>query len=178
MKIVFKKLEAQDIREDFLHTFNRYQDVKKCWRKEKGEWVLKDIAFIEQWNAQDKAEVISSLIETIVEKGSVFGAFINEDLVGFSSVEGKLIGSRKQYGVLHHIHTGYEYRGKGIGKELFVKSCEYARSIGARKLYISGHSSEESQAFYRAMGCNETEEIDARLYELEPCDCHLEFDLY
>ena len=165
MKIVLKKLEAQDIREDFLDTFNRYQDVKKCWRKEKGEWVLKDIAFIEEWDMQDKIEVIHSLIETIVGQGSVFGAFKNEDLVGFSSVEGKLIGSRKQYAVLHHIHIGYEYRGKGIGKELFVKSCEYARSIGTRRLYISGHSSQESQAFYRAMGCSEVEEIDSRLYE-------------
>jgi len=47
--------------------------------------------------------------------------------------------------------------------------------LGAEKLYISAHSSVESQAFYRSMGCAEAEEYNARHVELEPCDCQLEY---
>ena len=32
-------------------------------------------------------------------------------------------------------------------------ACEEARRLGADKLYISAHSSKESQAAYRALGC-------------------------
>jgi hypothetical protein len=45
-------------------------------------------------------------------------------------------------------------------------------------LYISSHSSEESQAVYRAVGCCEAKEINERLAEEEPYDCQLEFPLY
>jgi hypothetical protein len=38
-------------------------------------------------------------------------------------------------------------------------------------------SSEETQAFYRAMGCKYAEEIIPELFEAKPFDVHLEFDL-
>lgn len=41
--------------------------------------------------------------------------------------------------------------------------CEEALRLGAEKLYISSHSSKESQAAYRALGCTPAEEINARL---------------
>ena len=50
--------------------------------------------------------------------------------------------------------------------------------LGAEKLYITAHSSEESQAFYKTVGCCETCELNQPLYEKEPFDCHLEYDLY
>ena len=46
---------------------------------------------------------------------------------------------------------------------------------GRKPLYISAHSSVESQAFYKApMGCVEAREYQAFHVEKEPCDCQLE----
>ena len=38
-------------------------------------------------------------------------------------------------------------------------------------------SSEETQAFYHALGCVEAEEYNEALYAAEPCDCQLEYVL-
>lgn len=46
-------LELREITPALFDSFERYQEVKRCWRKEEGRWLLKDIAFIEQWDAQD-----------------------------------------------------------------------------------------------------------------------------
>lgn len=48
------------------------------------------------------------------------------------------------------------------------------RTWGEEIIYISAHSSVESQAFYKAMGCVEAEEYSIKHVEKEPCDCQLE----
>lgn len=173
--ITYKKLGIEEIDHDFLKNFNRYHDVKKCWRKDNNEWVLKNIAFIEQWNEKDKADIVKELQDTIEQGGSVIAAYHDLELLGFASVEGKKIGSKEQYAILHQIQIDYGHRGKGIGRVLFLMECQFAKSLGASKLYISAHSSEETQAFYTRMGCVDAQEIDAKLYELEPYDRHMEY---
>ena len=39
------------------------------------------------------------------------------------------------------------------GDVFFYQACEEARRLGADKLHISAHSSKESQAAYKALGC-------------------------
>lgn len=84
-------------------------------------------------------------------------------------------GSRNQYLQLSNLHVSAEYRGRGIGRLLFRAACRRAAELRAERLYISSHSAEETQAFYRALNCTEAEELMPDLFELEPCDCHLEF---
>lgn len=60
---------------------------------------------------------------------------------------------------------------------LFSLACDSAKQLGAKKMYISAHSSEESKAFYNAMGCVEALEYNHKLVDDEPCDCQLEFTL-
>ena len=72
------------------------------------------------------------------------------------------------------IQVSYEYRSKGVGKQLFILIAESARRMGAKKIYISAHSSEESQAFYKAIGCVEAEEYNRVIAENEPYDCKME----
>ena len=62
----------------------------------------------------------------------------------------------------------------GIGKHLFTLACGFAKQCGAKKLYLSAHSSEESQAFYHALGCREAHWYHPSLTAAEPCDCQLE----
>ena len=42
-------------------------------------------------------------------------------------------------------------------------------------LYMSAHSSMESQAAYRALGCVHAQEINAALAQAEPCDVQMEY---
>ncbi|MGH4121414.1 MAG: GNAT family N-acetyltransferase [Clostridium sp.] len=175
--ISYKELKKTEIDVPLFTGFNRYQEVKKCWRKESGEWILKEISFIEQWGPDKYESLVKYLCNTIRTGGTVFGAFHNNVLVGFASVESQLFGLQKEYVELSYIHTSYESRGMAIGKNLFALVCKKAKEIGAKKLYISGHSSQESQAFYKAMGCVEAEEYNSKLFAKEPCDCQLEYSL-
>lgn len=58
-----------------------------------------------------------------------------------------------------------------------VNKC-WRKESGAKKLYISAHSSEETQAFYKALGCVEAKEYNSKLVAEEPCDCQLEYSLF
>ena len=60
---------------------------------------------------------------------------------------------------------------------IHYKACEEAKRLGADKLYISAHSSKESQAAYKAIGCVHAKEINQKLAEEEPCDVQLEYIL-
>ena len=117
------------------------------------------------------------LKNTLNTGGAVIGAFIEGKLAGFTSVENQFFGSKSQYLQLSSIHVSYESRGKGIGKKLFQMIAQEARDLEAKKLYISAHSSEESQAFYKAIGCIEAKEYNEKLVQAEPCDCQLEYIL-
>lgn len=178
MKFVYRQLEAEHLKEWVFEKFNRYQKVERCWRKENGSWILKDIAFTEQWNASNIKALVKDLSATVGFGGKIIGAFSENGLAGFCSVENRLFGSKKEYVQLSSLHITFELRGKGIGKHLFELACDTARQLGAKKLYISAHSSQETQAFYKAMGCVEAEEINEELFEIEPFDCHLEYVLY
>lgn len=170
-----REITENELSVSFFAAFNRYQEVTRCWRKEEGKWILRDIAFTEQWDDKDYAYLVKCLHSTLRQGGAVCGAFQDATLVGFASVENKPLGSRGQYLQLSSLHVSYGLRGMGIGRMLFTKAAELARERGAKKLYISAHSAEESQAFYHAMGCHEAEEYDKTLHEKEPCDCQLEY---
>lgn len=175
MQINYQLLSLAQVKLDLLEPFNRYQDVKQCWRKENNDWILKDIAFIEQWDQTDKQQLVQGLQHTIQTNGVVFGAFDHHQLIGFASVESELFGSKQQYRVLTNLYVSYEMRAKGIGRKLFYLAADWAKQNGAKKLYISAHSSKETQAFYHAIGCTQAQELHPYWIEHEPCDCQLEF---
>ena len=173
--ITYKNIERPEVTAALFDGFDRYQEVKKCWRKIGGAWILKDIAFIEQWNEQEYAYLAQCLRRTLETGGAVVGAFTDGGLVGFASVEGRVFGGEQMYVQLSSLHVSYGRRGEGIGKALFARACSHARKLGAKKLYISSHSAEETQAFYKSVGCVEAAEYDAALTAAEPCDCQLEY---
>ena len=65
----------------------------------------------------------------------------------------------------------------GMGRMLFEHAARWARMDGAKKLYISSHSAQETQAFYAAMGCVDTLWPSPEHVALEPFDCQLEYTL-
>lgn len=173
----YVRLEIEIINHELFTNFIRHQLVSQCWRKVGDQWRIKDIAFTDDWDEKNYCKLIACLRNTIAEGGVVFGTFADGCLKGFSSVEPNLFGKNKEYLDLSSIHVSEDMRANGTGKELFRLSKEWAKGHGARKLYISAHSSVESQAFYRAMGCVEAIEYDEIHTEAEPYDCQLECPL-
>ncbi len=171
------KLKAETINPGLFAHFVRRQTVSQCWRKIDGAWQIRDIAFTDDWNEEEYRTLAVQLKNTAMNGGIVFGAFANGELKGFSSVEPGLFGKNREYLDLSNIHVSQDMRAKGIGRELFRLSKGWAKRHGAQKLYISAHSSVESQAFYRAMGCVEALEYHRAHVEREPCDCQLECPL-
>ena len=104
MGIVYRKLAAEELSPELLKDFRRFQRVKRCWRKEEGQWLLKDIAFIDDWDQEDHRRVCGQLQGVLASGGCAWGAFQAGSLKGFASVDGRLIGSRGQYAVLAEMH--------------------------------------------------------------------------
>lgn len=175
MEIIYKPLSRADLTGALFGSFHRFQDVKKCWRLEKEKWVLRDIHFTEEWDDKDFAYLLDCLQNTLDTGGAVLGAFLEESLIGFASVENNCFGTQQQYLQLSSLHVSYEYRGYGIGKSLFQKACLEAEKRGAIKLYISAHSALETIAFYQRMGCTDAAEQNKILVKKEPCDRQMEY---
>lgn len=172
--VQYRALSENEISRKLFFGFIRRQVVTKCWRREKGEWVIRDDPFIDDWTEADYQTLISCLKNTAATGGVVYGAFVDGTLKGFASIEPDFLGSDGQYLDLSSIHVSEDARGAGIGKALFLMAKGWAREKGAKKLYISAHSAVESQAFYKNMGCVEALEYDRRHVDLEPFDCQLE----
>ncbi len=179
--IFYRTLCADEICPALFHGFIRHQNVVKCWRKENGNWVIRDAPFIDDWTPNDYQVLIRCLQNTVQTGGLVLAAFKGHDadavLKGFVSVEPTLFGGDQRYLDLSSIHVSEDMRQKGIGKALFVAARDWAASKGARKLYISAHSAVETQDFYKTMGCVEAQVYDQHHVEQEPYDCQLECTL-
>lgn len=160
-----------------LDGFIRHQEIRECWRKVEGMWQLLPIAFTEDWDQAKLRAEEDELTKAAGQGIPVFVARADGKVVGFAAL-GDRLGSRGQYIALESLHVSEPWRGRGVGRELFGAVCAAARECHARKLYISAHSSKESQAAYRALGCVEATEYDAARAAAEPCDVQMEYDLY
>lgn len=172
--IQYRNLQPNELCLELFQNFIRRQEVTKCWRKEKNQWILKDDPFVDDWTEDDFCTLISYLKNTLETNGFVYAAFYQGKLKGFVSVEPNLFGGEQKYLDLSSLHVSEDMRNKGIGSHLFLTAKKWAKNHGAEKLYISAHSSMESQAFYQKMGCREAEVYNQEHVTQEPCDCQLE----
>ncbi len=176
-EIRFCRLDDSNFNGRSLDFFVRHQTVTECWRKTDGDWKLVPILFEENWSLEQCREIAEDVSLHMNLDQTGFGAFIGERIVGFATVSHHIFGATARYAELVCFQISEEYRRQGIGRKLFSMACEEARRLGAEKLYISSHSSKESQAAYRALGCTPAEEINARLVAEEPFDVQLEYRL-
>lgn len=176
-QITYARLDESHFHAHSLDDFCRHQDVTECWRLIQGEWKLIPHSFVEAWTVQECREIAADIIQHRNRDQSGFGAFDGECVVGFATVAHVLFGQTARYADLVYFYVSEEHRRRGIGRVLFSMACEEARRLGAQKLYISAHSSKESQAAYRSLGCVHAREINAHLAALEPCDVQMEYPL-
>ena len=153
--MIYRKPEIHEIDRSLFRGFIRRQVVTDCLRREGDKWVIKSDPFIDDWSEEDYAFLVTCLKNTLSSGGFVYGAFEQNVLKGFVSVEPKLMAGG--YLDLSSIHVSEDMRGQGIGKALFRAAADWAKAHGAKRLYISSHSAAESQAFYKAMGCVDAE---------------------
>lgn len=79
------------------------------------------------------------------------------------TVEYEIFGKSVKYVNLEQFQVSEDFRGKRIGRKLFDLACSEAKNFDAQKLYISAHSSKESQAAYKALGCVPASEVNEKM---------------
>ncbi len=177
MKIVYAALGSENFNAFSLDSFIRKQTVKMCWRNVKGEYALKPVEYVEDWTLTERREMAAYIINELKNGGKAFGAFDCGKLIGYACISAGVLGSAGQYLLLSEFYVSLPYRNKGIGKRLFEEACASAKADGAKKLFISAHSAEDSIAAYKKFGCVLAKEKNEALAEKEPCDLQLEFVL-
>lgn len=169
--LVLILLTKENMSENTLDNFDRTQNVQRVYRKINNEYKLAEDEWVMDWSLDKKRAVAKSLIN---EDHITFGAIENGNIVGFASMEKNMQG---EYIVLDMMHVSKNYRGQGIGKRLFQQAKEKAKEIGAKQLYISAFSSEDTVGFYLSMGCKVTDNPIAQIVEDEPFDVQMVCDI-
>lgn len=175
--IEYKELKINDINNNILNYYNRYQEVKKCYRYEDEKWIIRDVEYIEDWDKNKIECIIKGFLEIINDGGCVFGAYKNNKLIGFAALINKKFGSRNQYIQLDNMQVSFDYRRKGTGKKLFELCINKTKELGVEKIYISANTSEETQKFYLSIGCIDAEEKNKELVAKEPYDRQMEYKI-
>ena len=176
-KYQYKRLDNNNFTGHSLDDFVRHQAVTECLRKTDNGWELVPIVFEENWSQEKCREIAEDILRYINLDQTGFGAFDDGRIIGFVTVSHRIFGALARYVQLVCFQISEEYRRQGIGRKLFSMACEEARQLGADKLYISAHSSKESQAAYRALGCTPAKEINEELAAAEPFDVQMEYKL-
>ena len=165
--ITFELLTEKNFQLNALDTYDRRQEVKKVYRKKDGEYLLVDCPYTEDWDLEKKRGVAKSISS---DEYISFLALDGRNVVGFISL---LKNLKKEYMILDLMQVSNSYRGNGIGRTLFDLGKEEAKKAGAKALYISACSSEETIAFYRAMGAEITDYPIKEIAEEEPYDLQM-----
>ena len=173
----YRRLDNTNFSSHSLDGFVRRQTVTECWRKTGNDWKLVPNVYEENWSQVQCRETAEDMARHINLDQTGFGAFDDERIIGFATVSHRIFGLTARYVQLVCLQVSEEYRRQGIGRKLFSLAYEEARRLGADKLYISAHSSKESQAAYRALGCSFAEEINEELAAAEPFDVQMEYRL-
>ena len=160
-------LSAENFKQDSLDNYPRKQDVKKVYRKHNGEYILEDCVYTEDWDMEKRRTVAKNISG---DDYITYLAIDNDEVVGFIGLKKDLAES---YMILDMMQVSAACRGQGIGRKLFDSGKEEARKAGAEALYISACSSEETIAFYKAMGAELTDCPIKEIAEDEPYDLQM-----
>ena len=82
----YRELREEEISTGLFRHFIRRQEVGKCWRRENGEWKIKDAPFVDDWTPEDYKTLVRCLRRTCSSGGFVCAAFCEGELKGFVSV--------------------------------------------------------------------------------------------
>jgi predicted N-acetyltransferase YhbS len=169
----------------------RREEIKKVWQIDRAEliegiYILVDGKLSLQPEYYDakgwppgEAEKYTPILEACYDRGGWFyGLFEGQNPIGVVVLGNQFLGKNKDQLQLEFLHISRAYRDQGVGRQLFDLAAEEARRRGAKSLYISATPSEHTINFYLGLGCEVTPEPNPKLFELEPEDIHLVYDLH
>ena len=172
--MIIRFLEREEV--PLVWQIDRSEIIHNIYYLRDGELVLVPDYFDAQGWPPGEAELYTPILLECFDRGGTFwGAFEDENLVGVAVLESKFIGSKSDMLQLKFLHVSRGQRRQGLGNKLFHLAVDHARSLGARKLYISATPSENTINFYMRLGCGLATEINPELFALEPEDIHLEY---
>lgn len=101
-------------------------------------------------------------LNTIIEQGNSFGAFVNEELAGWIICEQRTWNNSFY---IENILVNEKYRQQGIGIKLIKSAIKEARKLNSRVIELETQNTNyPAIQFYRRMGFNITG-LNTRLYE-------------
>ena len=171
--VSFRQIELNEC--ERIREIDASQYIGRAWREVNGIRQLVEINYLDPDYPNGYENHLAALKKTIEIGGSALGAFFDNKLIGFCTVNPDVFGQVYKYVLLDQLFISREYRVKGIGRQLFFLSVDEAERFGAEKFYICAGSSEETIAFYRSLGCNDAEEINSELYDGDRRDIQMEY---
>jgi predicted N-acetyltransferase YhbS len=174
--VKIRKLERHEIRD--VWSIDRAEVIDNVYHLEGNKLVLKaERHDVKGWPPGEREQYGPMLLDCFDRGGAVYGAFDGATLIGAAALESRFMGSEEDRVQLKFLHVSRRHRRMGLGCALFDKAVARASELGARRLYISATPSENTVDFYLRRGCRVTDDVDAALFELEPRDIHMEFEL-
>ncbi|HKJ24582.1 MAG TPA: GNAT family N-acetyltransferase [Myxococcota bacterium] len=171
-----RELAREEI--DLVWSIDRSEEVENVYRLEGAALVLvPERHDVRGWPPGEPEHYAPILLDGLDHGGTAWGAFDGGALVGAAVLERRFIGSEGDTLQLKFLHVGRGQRGTGLGLALFERAVERARALGARRLYVSSTTSENTVRFYLRRGFRPAREVDPDLHALEPEDVHLTLDL-
>jgi predicted N-acetyltransferase YhbS len=174
--VIIRELVREELGD--IWTIDRSEVIDSVYHLDDGQLVLQP----EHWDMRGwspgESEAYTPILRACFDRGGTFyGAYEGSELAGVAVLESQFVGRDKDQLQLKFLHVSQIHRKKGWGKILFEKAAGKARSVGAKRLYVSATPSENTVNFYRHLGCVLAEEVDPELFALEPEDIHLEYVL-
>lgn len=160
-------LSENNFNEYSLDSYVRKQAVKRVYRREGSKYVLVDMPYVEDWNLERKRQVAKAISS---DEYISYIALDDDAVIGFIGLKKRLNNDNM---ILDMMHVSAACRGMGIGSKLFDLGKEEAKKAGAKGLYISACSSEETIAFYKAMSAELTNHPIQEIADDEPYDLQM-----
>ena len=158
-----------------IWSIDRREVIERIYYYEDGKLVLKPEHYDMSGWPPGEDEVYTPLFEACYDHGGwLYGLFDGEQIVGIAILDTRFLGNAKDLLQLKFLMVSRDYRGKGLGQEIYRLAMDEARRRGADGLYISATPSEHTVHFYQRLGCTLIDDPDPELYKLEPEDIHLE----
>ncbi len=165
--VKIEPLSPENFNKNSLDGFDRRHNVRRVYRLIDGGYRLIDKPYTEDWDQDEKRRTAEALMsDDLITWLALDGGRV----IGFIGLLKELNGGRM---ILDLMYVSADHRGRGIGRKLFEKAVDEAQRSGARELYISACSSEETIAFYRAMEAELTDDPIREMADKEPCDLQM-----
>jgi len=156
MSLKMRVWTAGEISDDLLEGFAHEQRISKIWTRGDGGWELRDANEQRSWSTSKRRWIASYLRDQIMRGGCAIGAYQDGKLVGFASVDGPVVDGTAN---LTMLFVDDAMQRRGVGRELFFAAAGQSAKR-AQRLYISAIASQETIAFYTALGCGDAPRME------------------